>query len=230
MKGSNELRKWLVALILVCACVSASAKDAVIIAFYGDSTVYGTQMQPGGTYIRSRNNEPDTVQWDLQKVFGVRVFVQNHGVPGSICSDFLWGQNSVSQDWRKEMANSTADVIVYNTGINDAGRMDNTGFIWCEQQIVGIAQQAGKKVIIETPNPVAFVWNSNIWGVVHNEQYVASTTGATLADFWSAIMNSSFNWKPMLADGIHPNDQMYQLKAINIEATLTPMVQTILEK
>lgn len=210
----------------ILACTAVHAKD-VHITMYGDSTVYGTQMQPDGTYSRTRNNEPDLVQWGLQKHYGVKVFVENKGVPGSICSDFLWGQRGVSQSWATEMKSSQADIVIMSTGINDAGRMSTNDFIFCYEQLAGIAQQNGKIFIMESSNPVNQSWNNLVWAESNRQNYVATYYDSMLIDQWSMIYNSGINWAAMEQDGIHPTDALYQIKATNTISALIPVIDAI---
>ncbi|NID15370.1 SGNH/GDSL hydrolase family protein [Luteibacter yeojuensis] len=209
------------------------ADHNVRIGFYGDSTVYGSTLVDG-EYPQSPSNEPEILQALLQARYrgneSSNVYVENHGVPGSVCSDFLWGQNKVKSDWKTEMATSPVDIVIMGTGINDAGRLSYNDLIFCYQHLSAIANQAGKIFIVETPNPVDYAWNSDLWSVVHVETYAASSTGALLIDQWNYIMASVPNWSSMLSDKIHPNDSLYSLKAAHTFKVIAPAVDVAMQK
>lgn len=209
---------------------SCFASHDVRIGFYGDSTAYGTTMKADGTYYRTRDNEPDLIEWTFQQRYGNHVFVENHGVPGSICSDFLWGQNGVSHDWRSEISSAPADIIVFNTGINDAGKMTNNDFTFCYQQIAVIAQQAGKIFVIASPNPVNFSWNSSMWNIQHLEQAIVQQLNLTFDDHWTTLQANYADWITHLPDGIHPDPSGYGIKASHSVDVLDPLVSNLLNR
>lgn len=217
-------------LFFLSSMASAGDRYGVRIGFYGDSTAYGTTMNVDGTYTRTRDNEPSLLEWKFQTIYGNRVFVENHGVPGSICSDFLWAQNGVTRSWRDEMASSPADIIIFNTGINDAGRMSNDDFTFCYQQIAGIAKQAGKVFVIESPNPVNFTWNSSMWNIQHLEDAIVQQMSLPFIDQWTTLQANYGDWVTHLPDGIHPDPSGYAIKAQFTFSVIDPLVKTMLSK
>ncbi|HKY46180.1 MAG TPA: SGNH/GDSL hydrolase family protein [Pyrinomonadaceae bacterium] len=217
------------AMFLVGCAQPAPAKE-IRIGFYGDSTAYGTTSDKAGEYSRSANNEPDQLEWLLQARFGNAVFVENRGVPGAICSDFLWGQNDVKRSWRDEMVSSPADIVILNVGLNDAGRMSWDDFNWCMEQAIVIAKANGKRFVIAAPNPVNKHFNDVYWSTVHIEESLALKHNVTLVDHWNGTMNETTGWRDMLPDGIHPNDELYGLKAKRTFNAIAPAVQSMRQK
>lgn len=214
-------------LVLTLAALCAFAQSAfardVRIGFYGDSTAYGTSQDANGNYYRTRQNEPDLLQWKLQEIFGVNVFVENHGRPGSICSDFLWGQRGVTHDWATEMAASPVDLVIVNFGLNDAGVLSLGDFQFCMTKLAQIAESHGKVFAVNTPNPVDKHYNSAYGPITQ----VGIGLGRPAVDHWNGIMNEMPNWKSHLPDGIHPDDAMYENKANRTVQQLRPIIQQL---
>jgi hypothetical protein len=114
---------------------------------YGGSTAWGTTFE-AGAYTQSPHNEPVSLQYALQQRYGCAVTVENHGVPGSICAQWLWGQNDVKRAWAVEMANSDAQIVIMNCAINDAFLPNEThqDFQFLYGQFAQIARQVWQGV------------------------------------------------------------------------------------
>lgn len=181
---------------------------------YGDSTTWGTTFETG-TYTQSPHNEPLSLQWAMQNQFGPNVTVENHGVPGATCPELLWGTAPAALSWTQQMAATSAQIVTMNCAINDAFLPDETDadFQYAYGQFAQIAKQYGKTFVIMTPNPINDPHNTNIWSLVHDEQYVAQVQGVALIDQWNNIQNTIPNWASDLPDNIHPNDALYEYKA-----------------
>lgn len=210
--------------IMLAASFGAAAKD-VRIAFYGDSTAYGSAMDADGKYYRTSNNEPDQLEWLLQKQFGARVFVENHGVPGAKCPDFLWGKNAVRSKWEDEMKSVPADIVVMNVGLNDPGVYTMGDFRFCYTQLMSIARANGKIFVVATVNPVDKHFNGTYWSTTHIQQWMRDQYKVPLIDHWTETMYGSENWRAMLPDQIHPNDEFYGIKAARSARVLAPIVK-----
>ena len=109
------------------------------IAVYGDSTIFGWTYNGTG-YVQSPQNTPTTLQNLLQQKYGGTVVVENRGVNGSTCPEWLWGTAPVTKSWVNEMAASDAQIVVMNVGINDAflpaSQESDTDFMYCYGQLV----------------------------------------------------------------------------------------------
>lgn len=195
---------------VVLTAKAASIPRTVKIAMYGDSTAYGLTLA-NGVHSQSPYNEPASLQWAMQQQFGPVVTVENHGVPGSTCPEILWGTAPVTKSWAVEMANSNADIVTANPGINDAflPNESNADFTFCMGQLAQIAKQYGKTFVIETPNPIDYGQNANIGSLVHDEQ----SLGVPMIDQWNNIQSTVPNWATYLPDHVHPDDDLYAYKA-----------------
>jgi acyl-CoA thioesterase I len=190
---------------------------------YGDSTTLGTTMK-SGHHVRSTENTPALIQYMLQDKFGSDVFVENHGVGGATCDDFLNSGNYVRSSWVREMLRSNADIVVMNVGINDVMRSQTAGFSECYRRLAMITKAFGKTFIIETPNPVDREWNANVGALASAERAIAEERGLPLIDHWTTLQAKRDDWKALLSDGIHPSDAMYELKAASDMRVLAPIV------
>lgn len=216
-----------------------SAAKSVKVAMYGDSTVTGCTLQAGAPaesgclagYTVSPHNEPTSLQFALQQAYGTGVTVENHGIPGSTCPQWLWGQGGVKNSWAVEMANSDAQIVTMNCAINDAFLPNETDqdFQFVYGQFAQIARQYGKTFVIMTPNPINDPHNINLGSLVHDEQYVARAQGVAIVDQWSTIQTTMPNWAAYLPDNIHPNDALYEYKAQTSLLTLDPLVRALIQ-
>lgn len=197
----------------------------VKIAMYGDSTAFGTTLL-SGVYVQSQHNEPASLQFALQNKYGLAVTVENRGVPGSTCGQWLWGQKDVRQAWTVEMATSDAQIVMMNCAINDAFLPNETDqdFQYVYGQFAQIARQYGKTFVILTPNPIDDPHNDRLEELVRNQHYVAQVQQVKIIDQWSVIQQAMPNWRASLPDRIHPNDALYeymaQITAAALDSTL----------
>ncbi|WP_229288144.1 SGNH/GDSL hydrolase family protein [Burkholderia pseudomallei] len=193
---------------------SPAPSKTVKIAMYGDSTAYGTTFE-AGAYVQSPHNEPASIQFALQRKYGTAVTVENRGVPGSTCGQWMWGQNDVKQAWTVEMAKSDAQIITMNCAINDAFLPNETDqdFQYVYGQFAQIARQYGKTFVIVTPNPIDDPHNDRLEELVRSQHYVAQIQQVGIIDQWSAIQQAMPNWQANLPDRIHPNGALYEYMA-----------------
>jgi len=208
----------------------ATSTKAVKIAMFGDSTAYGLTFETGA-YTQSPHNEPISLQYALQQKYGSAVTVEDDGVPGSTCPEILNGTAPVTKSWTQEMASTDAQIVTANPAINDAFLPQETDqeFIYCYGQLAQIARQYGKTFVIMTPNPINDPHNTNIWSLVHDEQYVAQIQGVALVDQWNTIQTNIPNWADDLPDNIHPNDALYEYKAQTSLLALDPLVKSMMQ-
>ncbi|MCS6455924.1 MULTISPECIES: SGNH/GDSL hydrolase family protein [pseudomallei group] len=205
--------------------ISPSPSKSVKIAMYGDSTAFGTTLQ-AGTYVQSPHNEPASIQFALQRKYGTAVTVENRGVPGSTCGQWLWGQSDVKQSWTVEMAKSDAQIVTMNCAINDAFLPNETDqdFQYVYGQFAQIARQYGKAFVIITPNPIEDPHNVRLEELVRSQHYVAQLQQVEIIDQWSTIQQAMPNWQANLPDRIHPNDALYEYMAQISSAALDSLV------
>lgn len=201
----------------------------VLIEAYGDSTMLGNSLI-NGVYVQVAQPAPAILQSLLQAKYGSIVTVVNHGVGGTTAAKLLSG-DGVNLPWAQQMAQSKAQIVLFNYGINDSNEVGNTAaaFEQAENQLVQIAKAAGKTVVIETPNPVTYDLNAPMPSFVAASLSVASTWGITVIDEF-AYLNTLPNWTSMLSDeiGLHPTQAGYQIKAEYEFKILDPIVAAAL--
>jgi acyl-CoA thioesterase-1 len=199
-----------------------------IIAMYGDSTTYGTVFL-NGAYSVTANSEPSVLGSLLPGAI-----IENHGGGGSTSFDLLNGagtgrtpQEWLPNNWWQEMAASKADIVTINLGMNDAFYTDENFFKQAITDLVTIARNAGKTVIVETPNPLAGYytepWRDRVAAYAAEAAAAARAAGATVVDQWAGVQKMP-EWRSHLPDGIHPDDAMYAFKADLAAAALAPLV------
>lgn len=205
------------------------SSKTVKIAMYGDSTAFGTTFV-AGAYIQSPHNEPASVQFALQRRYGDAVTVENRGVPGSTCGQWLWGQKDVQQAWAVEMSKSDAQIVTMNCAINDAFLPNETDqdFQYVYGQFAQTARQYGKTFVIVTPNPIDDPHNARLEELVRSQHYVAQLQQVEIIDQWSTIQQAMPNWRANLPDRIHPNDAVYEYMAQIFTAALDSTVSRYL--
>jgi len=207
----------------------APVAKSILIEAYGDSTMYGIALV-NNVSVQVAQPAPAVLQSLLQAKYGATVTVANHGVPSSTATLLLNG-DGVNPPWAQQMAQSKAQIVLFNFGINDENIVGGTpaAFEQIENQLVQIAKSAGKTVVIETPNPVTFVGDAPLPQYVAAALRVASTWSTPLIDEF-AYLNSLPNWPSMLSDpaGVHPNQAGYELKAKFEFTVIDPLIQKLM--
>lgn len=205
----------------------ASQAKSVSIEAYGDSTQYGWTQSSAGVYTQAPDNAPSAAQKALQSRFGELVTVTNCGVSGSTAESVLAGTDGSGRGtWAQQMAASKTNVVYVNYGINEAhfGITAST-FQQSLDQMITIAQSAGKTVVLETPNPTcrdgyADAGTEAMAGIVTQE---ATNWNLPLIDTF-AFLSGYQNWCSMLSDGVHPTDATYLLVGQLTSQALSPIV------
>jgi lysophospholipase L1-like esterase len=208
---------------------AAPARQTVRIAMYGDSTMLGTTRK-NGTYTVTPRNAVSQLDAMLTAA-GYKVELSNHGVNMIITDDLLDGTHGVPRSWVAEMKSSKADIVVINTGLNDAA-LARTG--WDDMahvktrwtQLVKIAIAHGKTVFVETPNPCADGTTDAIVARIADAQaaLVRENPGTHLIDQYHEIRRGMPTWATHLPDGIHPDDTLYTFKAAVEARALIPVL------
>lgn len=176
--------------------------------------------------------EVGLLQSDLQTAYGNVVTVSNQGVKGSTLAQLLQGSDGQHLTWLQVVANSKAQIVLENFGVNDVLPYENeppADFQANLIQWLTVARSNGKLPIIEEPNPVC----NDPTRSAALDQYVtiidnvATQYNVPLVKQYAQI-NGILNWQAMLPDCIHPSDALYKLKEQNELAVLLPIVKGLL--
>lgn len=172
------------------------------IEFHGDSTQVGASIY-GGVVSTASVRVSD---------FVARAYpcltVQNYGRGGSTLRDALTTSLYPAGTFAQHIAQSDADVIVANWGINDAYSVNypTSAYVADWQTATNICTGACKKLIIQTPNPISVAHDALLAPLVAAS---AGVTSAGRIDIYTAIKRWYPQWSAHLSDGIHPNTIMY---------------------
>lgn len=204
-------------------------KKTVIVEMYGDSTTLGAELLPDGSwaYPASASNVPAV----LQSKYGPNVVVVNKGISGLTIPQAIIGAQPATKAWAQAMAESPADIVTLNFGINDAAQAWEDDFTvdYYIRQMIDVAQANGKTVVVETSNPVAnHLYNrlSQIALVIRN---VAQSKSLTLVDHHIWVQGlTDWNSKRYLPDMLHPSAELYNYKANNLYTIIDPVIQRAL--
>lgn len=187
------------------------------IAFYGDSTLYGTNGagDPPGP-PRVVNPVPAQVSTKLG------VTTQNKAIHGATMDEWLAGSTArgIPRTWADEMANNTAaTIVIQNTGINDWDKDEGPYKAGLEAMRVAAAAN-GKRFIVETPNPTfQTLWGSSAEAdasVAAKARWMrewAATKGVDVIDVHAGITayfaSSGTTAAQFTPDGGHPTQAGY---------------------
>ena len=221
------LESFLLASILA-GCGGASSESQPLppfqIAMYGDSTTAGWSWN-GTSYVILAENEPAIVQ-SLLRATCPSVTVVNKGVVGASLDNLLAGTGGYTQPWTQEMADSPANIVVFNFGINDSHETDMTvqKFDAEVRETISIGQAVGKLMVIETSNPITQNSDALFPQLVADEQLVAQQLQVAIIDQFAYL--SKLDWSSYLSDGVHPTAAGYALKANYTASILGPMLMS----
>ncbi|UVE57615.1 SGNH/GDSL hydrolase family protein [Burkholderia sp. EMB26] len=215
------------------AAAQASTPRTVLIESYGDSTTQGWQVVNGTGQV-TPNSAPVILQKLLQDRFGTTVTVSNNGVGSTEASQLLNGTDGVHPTWQNQMAASKAQIVTLNFGLNDAyyttAKKDGIAaespddFASTMTQLVQIARQSGKQVVIFEPNPTCEPIRQPLMpSYVAALRQVAAAQQVPIVGEFDAILAMP-DWQSMLTDCLHPSDALYAKKA-DIEF---PTVSTVI--
>ena len=188
------------------------AESPVLIAVYGDSTIYGWS-KIGAGYARVEQPAPAILQSLLREKFGNSVTVANHGVNGSTAGNLLDGDGT-NLPWDREMRASQAKIIVLAFGINDSkveSKESVAQFGLIEDRLIRIAKSHGKTVILETSNPVNFAPCAALPLYAKETVDVGRRNSVPVIDQYGHL--SHLDWFLLTSDGAHPAQSGYRVKA-----------------
>lgn len=193
--------------VAVEAPAPAPAPKQIVIEMYGDSTTQG--------YADA--SEP----LFLQALVPSNVRVINEGVNGSNASGLLYGRDGRHLPWVQQMANSHADIVTLNFALNDTVSTSLQLFYQDLGALIEIAQKAGKRVVLQEPNPTCFDKRSDILpDFVAAIDMLAGERGAQLVKQYTLLPD----WKANMKDCLHPDAPYYAVKARNTYAVIKPLI------
>lgn len=176
-----------------------------IIDYYGDSTIFGW-----------RTSASDQVDTTAPEAFAAALAnssthtVTNKGLSGQTACELLNGVN-VERNWLAEMEQSSATVVILNHGINDAvseNGVSEGDYRSCLTQLARIADEEGKRVVFETPNPIGE--DASLAPYVEIMRDVAETEGLLLIDQHDYLNQKYAGDAGVITrDGLHPTDEIY---------------------
>lgn len=209
---------------------------------YGDSTQWGAVAENKQATLPA----PALLEELLRIAFDDRdIVVHNKGVPGLDTVARLDGQPGMCCAWSVEMnpetphsaqscftdetnvstpCGSQAAWVINNTAINDMHhRRGGTGAEFKERyrKLAHLADQVGRRFIIETPNPVQNAApeldrQQRLAPYIVAQRELAAEEGIAIVDQFRVIGDYlGDRWTRYMADVLHPSSYLYSFKALN---------------
>lgn len=203
------------------------------IAMFGDSTTKGATMNSNGVIVYPPGtSEPEQLQLLMNARYGAgAVTVENHGVSGSTCYEWLYGGAPVPNDqtWNLAMAATDAQIVTMNCAINDTflAYESPSDFRYAYNQFATSTHSYGKVFVVEAANPIVMPdpkWAPMLATLVQQQYGSATETGSVFVDQWDSLVALMPDWQSHLSDGVHPDATMYALKAQISASVLYPVV------
>jgi lysophospholipase L1-like esterase len=186
------------------------ASASQVIEYYGDSTIWGWASGSNGVQVA----KPAPLAFAEAFPTSPRQEVRNEGVSGTTACTLLAGDGKHAE-WNGQMTNSTATVVIINHAINDAkpgtGESVST-YKTCLLSLVQIAKSKGKRVILETPNPVSAF--SGLENYVAAMKDVAAKEQVSMIDQFKYLTDylNGRDTAEITPDGLHPTNDVYIMK------------------
>jgi uncharacterized protein (TIGR02217 family) len=175
-----------------------------VLDYYGASFVYGYDGAAGG----GRVAVPVPLYLDTN-TYGL--IVNNRGVNSSSTTKALDGTNGVHPPWAQQMANTVADWIIIEYGLDDSFEISTTQFRANLRQMHSDAVATGKKVIFQTNHKIDPTF-ADISAYVQAMKDEAASLGIPCTDGWTftqtAFTGDILTWVP---DRYHPNQAGYNV-------------------
>lgn len=209
---------FLAALASLAAC---SKPAPVVIAAFGDSTMWGFSSTP--TAGRVAITEPQALAANLHG----RAVVRNFGFNMSTANQLDEGGYMVTGTMDSLLAqNRDARIVIINYGINDAHVDTLPAYVRAMQSLITKAQAAGKVVVLEEPNPSCMPDREKL------PQYVAALDALAVENKLPLIpmyqvISALPNWKQDIPDCLHPTQKMYLFKAALAAKVIGPIVKRL---
>lgn len=209
---------------------NAAHQPAVRIKYFGDSTIWGTNVDGSGDQYR--NNPPRVLERELRARCGLPVVVENDAVPGTFASQLLYGTDEYLKiPFDQRMARSAASLVIFNFGMNDAaGYADAPSYRHHLSELTRIATEHGKQVVLESPNPAlpggVTLTTQPAWlaSLIPVQQAIAAQYHVPLVDQYHAFLASGADLSALFPDGIHPTEAVAAEKARRVADAVEPMI------
>ena len=189
-----------------------------MIEFHGDSTQAGITVW-GTTPVQTAHTPAKLVG----KIIGVPAV--NLGVGGSTLQDALMGTiYPGGRTFEQHIAQSSAQIIVANWGINDAYMPGVTPSAHATrwQQVSDICAAAGKTFVLETASPIGTGHNALLSSLVAASKTIS---GAEVVDLNNAILDWYPEWiAHMDTPLVHPNSIMYAWIGTVLADAVAPLI------
>jgi hypothetical protein len=212
------------------AAQTPAVQPHILIEAYGDSTMRGFTYVNGVAVI-AQQPAPAILEFLLQSNYGDGITVANHGVNGSTAMQLLNGDGT-NLPWNQQMAQSKANIVYFNFGINDSRPENNESVSQYQQALetlVKIAQANNKKVILETPNPSGDPDASALPTYVDAMRAVQAEFNLTMIDEYQYL--SGLNWQSLMSDALltHPTQYGYEVKAQYELPVFGPVIKSMID-
>ncbi|MDE1184316.1 GDSL-type esterase/lipase family protein [Paraburkholderia sp.] len=213
------------------SAASAVSTRSVLIEAYGDSTTLGISCA-NGHCAPLPDNAVTALQdrlRDAHSADAASISVTNLAVGGTMASQLLDGTDRArGVPWRERMSASSAQIVMINYGINEMMHKQTPDqFYAAETALVQIALKAGKRVVLQTSNPMPDPrFNTNLAPMIAMTRRVAAEQHVPLVDQYAYISGLS-GWQMMMSDGAHPKPALYRLKAAQDFAVVEPLIGAV---
>lgn len=170
------------------------------ITFMGDSTAFGIGAP-------ANLSEAAAVQQLTQ------ITTINKGVSGSTAAQALTGTLSYTTTLAQQLVNDPSQIVVMNWTINDSHTVDLNTFNQNLFDLVATVRAAGKIPVFEEANPGSIAgYDTALPPYVAAMDAAAATLHVPLIKQYGAFLAIP-GWQSLLADGLHPNEFGYSVKA-----------------
>jgi lysophospholipase L1-like esterase len=196
------------------APTTTDQKQPIGIDAFGDSTTWG--------YVNGQQVPKNMIN-TAQSMFGDSVKINNRGVNSTTLGDLLG-----SSSFRDALTNSNP-IVILNYGMNEAyraadpttaGGNDPESFRANLMTAVQQLQDAGKKVILQTPNNTNSTegWQGNVGSYANIISDVANQTGSALDDKYNTPITYSEY------DTFHPSEEGYGILGQHLYSTINSVL------
>lgn len=196
------------------ASAPAAAKGIVVtsITFEGDSTAFGIGA-PGNL------SEPAALQQISQ------IPVINAGVSGSTTAENLNGTAPFTSTLAQRLATDPSQIVIMNYAINDSHTVDLNTYDKNLFDWVATVRAAGKIPVFAEPNPSSLPgYDTVLPPYVAAMDAVAQQLQVPIVKQYNAFLAIP-GWQSLLADGLHPNEFGYSVKAYATAAIIRAITQ-----
>jgi lysophospholipase L1-like esterase len=187
-----------------------------LVEYYGDSTVWGWKTNSPDPNNGTRIAVPAPLAFQNALPATPTYAVVNEGASGSTACDLLNGTDGTHNvPWSEQLDKRTdGKWVIVNHGINDLIKTGSLStYRNCLSQLVRIAKQKGREVVLETPNPIS---PAGLDQYAQAMRDVAAQEGAKLIDQYQMLTQymteRNLQVADIVPDGLHPTEEIYQVK------------------